>query len=112
MKVSKEDYMKLSNAYDEHSRNLMEEKGKEYSVDNDFLCMENRLAGMTGESPEFISLVMAGKHITSLGIILDKNEPENIDLKKLDERVRDGCNLLKIMSAFIHAKQNNFDLIL
>lgn len=108
--VSHKDYMLLSDALDEHSRTLMSEKGEEYSIDNDFLCMENRLAGMLGETPEFVSLVMAGKHITALGIILEKNEVTEIKLEKLDERIRDATNLLKITSAFIHAKQNDFSL--
>ena len=108
--VSFEDYMKLSNAYDKQSEILMTLKGKEYSTDRDFLCMENRLAGMVGTSPEHVSLVMAGKHITSISIILDKNSPDTINLEKLDERVRDAINLLKITSAFIHARQNDFTL--
>ena len=85
-------------------------KGKEYAIDGDFLAMENRLAGMTGGSPEYVSLVMAGKHITAIGIILEKNNPENIKLEKLDERIRDACNLLKITAAFVHAKQGDFSL--
>lgn len=108
--VSHKDYMLLSDALDKHSRTLMSAKGEEYSIGNDFLCMENRLAGMLGETPEFVSLVMAGKHITALGIILEKNEVTEIKLEKLDERIRDATNLLKITSAFIHAKQNDFSL--
>ena len=108
--VTHKDYMILSDAYDKHSRTLMSAKGEEYSIDNDFLCMENRLAGMLGNSPEYVSLVMAGKHITALGIILEKNVPTKIKLEKLDERIRDATNLLKITSAFIHAKQNDFSL--
>ena len=104
IKVSFNDYMKLSDAIDEHSKSLMEEKGQEYSYIGDFLEMENRLAGMTGKEPEHVSLVMAGKHITSIGIILDKFKPEEINLAKFDERIRDGINLLKITAAFIHAK--------
>lgn len=102
--------MKLADAYDKYSRTLMTSKGEEYSIDNDFLAMENRLAGMLGEEPEYVSLVMAGKHITAIGIILDKNEPTEINLEKLDERIRDATNLLKITSAFIHAKQKDFSL--
>ncbi len=98
--VSHKDYMILSDAYDEHSKKLMGLKGEEYSIDNDFLAMENRLAGMLGSSPEEVSLVMAGKHITAMGIILEK----------WDERIRDAINLLKITSAFIHAKQEDFSL--
>lgn len=108
--VSYEDYMKLSDAYDKYSRTLMSLKGEEYSTGNDFLEMENRLAGMLGDSPEYVSLVMAGKHITAIGIILNKNDPTKINLEKLDERIRDGVNLLKITSAFIHAKQGDFSL--
>jgi len=108
--VSLESYMELSDANDKHSRLLMQIKGKEYSTEGDFLEMENRLAGMLGDSPEYVSLVMAGKHITSLGIILGKNEVDKIDLAKWDERIRDAINLLKITSAFIHAKQNDFSL--
>lgn len=108
--VSYEDYMKLSDAYDEHSRTLMALKGKEYSTEGDFLEMENRLAGMFGDSPEYVSLVLAGKHITALGIILSKNKATEISLEKLDERIRDGVNLLKIAAAFIHAKQGDFSL--
>jgi hypothetical protein len=108
--VSLEDYMKLSDAIDGHSKALMRIKGEEYSTGQDFLEMENRLAGMLGDSPEYVSLVMAGKHITSLGIILGKNEVDKIDLAKWDERIRDAINLLKITSAFIHAKQNDFSL--
>lgn len=108
--VSHEDYMLLSDAYDKHSRNLMGLKGEEYSIDNDFLAMENRLAGMLGESPEFVSLVMAGKHITSLGIILGKNSVGEIKLEKWDERIRDAINLLKITSAFVHAEHEDFTL--
>lgn len=108
--VSHKDYMSLSDAYDKHSRTLMAEKGEEYSIGNDFLCMENRLAGMTGDEPEKVSLIMAGKHITSLGIILEKQVPEEINLAKWDERIRDAMNLLKITAAFIHAKQNDFSL--
>lgn len=110
--VTYENYMKLSDAYDEHSKQLMEAKGEEYSTDSDFLEMENRLAGMLATSPEHVSLVMAGKHITSIGIILDKNQSDEIDLKKLDERIRDGINLLKITAAFVHAKQKDFLLYL
>lgn len=108
--VSHENYMKLSDAYDKHSRILMAEKGEEYSINNDFLAMENRLAGMLGDSPEYVSLVMAGKHITALGIILEKVDVTKIKLEKLDERIRDATNLLKITSAFIHAKQKDFSL--
>ena len=108
--VRHKDYMSLSDAYDKHSRDLMGLKGEEYSIDGDFLAMENRLAGMTGDSPEYVSLVMAGKHITAIGIILEKNRTGKIKLEKLDERVRDACNLLKIMAAFVHAKQNDFSL--
>ena len=108
--VSKEDYMKLSQAYDKHSDKLMSIKGEEYSLNNDFLAMENMLAGMVNGEPECVSLVMAGKHIAALAVILAKYKAEDIDLAKLDERVRDGCNLLKIMAAFIHAKQKDFSL--
>jgi hypothetical protein len=108
--VSHKDYMLLSDAYDKHSRTLMSAKGEEYSIDNDFLAMENRLAGMLGDTPEYVSLVMAGKHITALGIILLKNDVTKISLEKLDERIRDATNLLKITSAFIHAKQQDFSL--
>jgi len=108
--VSHKDYMKLADAYDEHSRTLMTAKGEEYSTGGDFLAMENRLAGMLGDSPEYVSLVMAGKHITALGIILQKNPVTEIKLEKLDERIRDATNLLKITGAFIHAKQNDFSL--
>lgn len=108
--VTHENYMLLSDAYDRHSRDLMSLKGEEYSIDSDFLAMENRLAGMLGDTPEYVSLVMAGKHITALGIILLKNNPDEIKLAKLDERVRDATNLLKIMATFIHAKQNDFSL--
>ncbi len=108
--VSHSEYMRLSDAIDKHSKTLMGEKGEEYSMEGDFLAMENRLAGMTGDTPEHVSLIMAGKHITSLGIILAKQKPEEIKLEKWDERIRDGINLLKICSAFIHAKQNDFDL--
>lgn len=108
--VSHKNYMLLSDAYDKHSRELMSTKGEEYSIDGDFLAMENRLAGMFGDTPEYVSLVMAGKHITAIGIILEKNDVTKIKLEKLDERIRDACNLLKIASAFIHAKQNDFSL--
>lgn len=108
--ISHENYMELVDAYDKHSRALMMIKGEEYSLDGDFLAMENRLAGMLGEEPEYVSLVMAGKHITALGIILNKNDAAKIKLEKLDERIRDATNLLKITSAFIHAKQNDFTL--
>ena len=108
--VSHKDYMKLSDAYDEHSKTLMGLKGEEYSIDNDFLAMENRLAGMLGSSPEAVSLVMAGKHVTSIGIILEKCNTTDISLEKLDERIRDAINLLKITSAFVHAKQQDFSL--
>lgn len=108
--VSHKDYMLLSDAYDKHSRILMSTKGEEYSINNDFLAMENRLAGMLGDTPEYVSLVMAGKHITALGIILEKNDVTAIGLEKLDERIRDATNLLKIASAFIHAKQQDFSL--
>ena len=110
IKVAKENYLSLSDAYDKHSKELVQLKGEEYSIAGDFLCMENRLAGMLGNTPENVSLIMAGKHITSIGIIFDKNKPENIKLEKLDERIRDAINLLKIASAFIHAKQNDFTL--
>ena len=108
--VQHEDYMSLSDAYDEHSKKLVAAKGEEYSIDGDFLCMENRLAGMQGKEPEDVSLTMAGKHIASLSIILEKNKPEDISLEKWDERIRDAINLLKITSAFVHAKQNDFSL--
>jgi len=110
--VSHKDYMSLSDAYDKHSRILMTSKGEEYAIDNDFLAMENRLAGMLGDSPEYVSLVMAGKHITAMGIILEKNDVTKIKLEKWDERIRDACNLLKIASAFIHAKQQDFSIAL
>ena len=108
--VSHKDYMSLSDAYDEHSRILMTSKGEEYAINNDFLAMENRLAGMLGDSPEYVSLVMAGKHITALGIILEKNDVTKIKLEKWDERIRDASNLLKIASAFVHVKQQDFSL--
>lgn len=108
--VSHTDYMSLSDAYDKHSRILMSSKGEEYAIEGDFLAMENRLAGMLGDSPEYVSLVMAGKHITAIGIILEKNDVTKIKLEKLDERIRDATNLLKIASTFIHAKQNDFSL--
>ncbi len=108
--VNHKDYMLLSDAYDKHSRTLMTSKGGEYAIDNDFLAMENRLAGMLGDSPEYVSLVMAGKHITAMGIILEKNDVTKIKLEKWDERIRDATNLLKITSVFVHAKQNDFSL--
>jgi len=108
--VSHKNYMKLADAYDKHSRTLMTSKGEEYAVNNDFLAMENRLAGMLGDSPEYVSLVMAGKHITAMGIILEKNDVTEIKLEKWDERIRDASNLLKIASAFVHAKQDDFSL--
>lgn len=108
--VSHSDYMFLSDAYDAHSKNLMGLKGEEYAIAGDFLAMENRLAGMLGDTPEYVSLVMAGKHITALGIVLEKNDVNKINLAKLDERVRDATNLLKIMAAFVHAKQSDFSL--
>jgi len=108
--VSHKDYMSLADAYDKHSRILMSSKGEEYAIDNDFLAMENRLAGMLGDTPEYVSLVMAGKHITAMGIILEKNDVTKIKLEKWDERIRDATNLLKIASAFVHAKQNDFSL--
>jgi len=108
--VSHDDYMKLSTAIDEHSNNLMGIKGEEYSCAGDFLAMENRLAGMMGSTPEAVSLTMAGKHITSISIILEKVPAENINLAKWDERIRDAINLLKITSAFVHGKQNDFEL--
>ena len=108
--VSHKDYMSLSDACDKHSRELMTAKGEEYAISGDFLAMENRLAGMLGCTPEHVSLVMAGKHIVSLGIILEKNDVTQIKLEKWDERIRDGMNLLKIASAFVHAKQNDFSL--
>lgn len=108
--VTKEDYLRLSEALDDHSQSLMEEKGEEYSIGSDFLAMENRLAGMIGNEPEYVSLIMVGKHITSLGIILDKQDVKSIKLERWDERIRDAINLLKITSAFIHAKQNDFSL--
>ena len=108
--VSHKDYMLLADAYDKHSRTLMTSKGEEYAIDNDFLAMENRLAGMLGDSPEYVSLVMAGKHMTAMGIILEKNDVTKIKLEKWDERIRDASNLLKIASAFVHAKQNDFSL--
>ncbi len=108
--VSHQEYMRLSDAIDKHSKTLMGEKGEEYSMAGDFLAMENRLAGMIGDTPEYVSLIMAGKHITSLGIILEKQKPEEIKLEKWDERIRDAINLMKICSAFIHAKQNDFTL--
>lgn len=108
--VSHKDYMQLADAYDKHSRSLVQAKGEEYSIDGDFLAMENRLAGMLGDTPEYVSLIMAGKHITSLGIILEKNDVTKVNLEKWDERIRDATNLLKITSAFVHAKQNDFSL--
>jgi hypothetical protein len=102
--------MTLAEAYDKHSQDLMNRKGEEYSTAGDFLAMENMLAGMTGESPELVSMVMAGKHITSMLILLKKCELDKIDLAKWDERVRDGINLMKIASAFIHARQYDFSL--
>lgn len=108
--VSHKDYMSLADAYDKHSRILMSAKGEEYAIAGDFLAMENRLAGILGDTPEYISLVMAGKHIAAIGIILEKNDVTKIKLEKLDERIRDATNLLKITSAFVHAKQNDFSL--
>ena len=108
--VSFEDYMNLSDALDKHARSLMSIKGEEYSSEGDFLEMENRLAGMMAKEPEIVSLVMAGKHIAAMTIILDQQQPKNIKLEKLDERVRDACNLIKIAAAFIHAKQGDFEL--
>lgn len=108
--VIKESYMYLSDAFDVHSKKLMSSKGEEYSLDGDFLAMENLLAGLMNEEPEYISLTLAGKHVAALVVILTTNMASSVKLDKLDERVRDACNLLKIMAAFIHAKQNDFAL--
>ena len=110
IKVSKRQFLKLSNAYDKHSRSLMTEKSEEYSLLNDFLAIENIAADLLSSEPEKVSLGMACKHFSSLVVILNKRKPEDIPLEKLDERVRDACNLLKIMATFVHAKQKDFNL--
>ncbi len=112
IQVTKKDYLILSDAFDKHSRTLMTTKGEEYNLYDDFLAMENLLSGLTCNEPEWVSLIMAGKHIAALSIILTKSTAKNIKLEKLDERVRDACNLLKIMAAFIHAKHGDFGIYL
>ena len=110
--VSKENFFKLSDAYDKHSQELMLEKGEEYSLDGDFLAMENKLAGLMTENPAYASMVLASKHIAAMFVILEKLDPNEIKLAKWDERIRDGINLLKIASAFVHASQDDFTLSL
>jgi hypothetical protein len=110
MKVTKEEYLQYAAQLDKHSEELMSIKGEEYSLDNDFLAMENMLAGMTGLSPAMVTLVMAGKHITAMAVILQKVKQKDINLTKWDERIRDGINLIKICSALVHAEHGNFDL--
>lgn len=110
MPVSKEDYLKLSDQYDKHARALCAEKGEEYSLAQDFLAMENKIAGLVEGDPAFLSLILAAKHIAAMFVIIQKTPTNQIDLKKWDERVRDGCNLIKIASAFIHAEQKDFDV--
>jgi len=108
MIVTKEQYLQLSDAYDKHARELVAEKGEEYSLDGDFLAMENLGAGILDIEAAAFSLTLAIKHIAAMVVILKKNDVSDINLKKWDERVRDGCNLIKIASAFIHAEQNDF----
>lgn len=103
--VSLQEYMVLAENYDKSGRELMLEKGKGYSVKDDFLSMENKIAGLTGEAPEFVSMILACKHIASLFVLLEK--PDVLTLDKWDERIRDGTNLLKIASAFVHARRKN-----
>jgi len=98
--ITKDEYMQLCDNYDKTAKDLMLEKSKGYSVGEDFLSMENRIAGLTNLSPELVSMILACKHIASLFILLEK--PEVLDLEKWDERIRDGTNLLKIASCFVH----------
>lgn len=100
--VTKEEYIRLAEQTDKAGMDLMLEKSKGYSVGDDFLSMENRIAGLTNTTPEFISMILACKHIASLFILLEK--PEVLDLAKWQERVRDGTNLLKIASCFIEKR--------
>lgn len=72
--------------------------------------MENRVAGVMDQHPAYVSLILAMKHFASLAVIFDKVPAKEISLKKLDERVRDGCNLIKIAGAFIHAEHNDFEV--
>ncbi len=110
MLVTKEEYLRLSDSYDASARKLVEEKGEEYSLGKDFLAMENRIAGLLTANPAFVSFILAMKHFAAMSVVLQKCCTEEIDLKKWDERVRDGCNLIKITSAFIHAKQRDFEV--
>ena len=102
MKISKDEYFALSERYDKEANDLMMEKSKGYSSGDDFLSMENRIAGLTGMSPEKLSFILACKHIASLAILLDK--PDVLDIEKWRERVRDGSNLLKIASCFVEKR--------
>ena len=109
-KVTIEQYLQLSDAYYKHARELVVRKGDEYSFNDDFLAMENKIAGIMTADSAFMSLILAMKHIASMVVIMQKNPTKEIDLKKWDERVRDGCNLIKITSAFIHAEQDDFEI--
>jgi len=108
--VSVKDYFKLSNQIDQYSKSLIKEKGEEYSLRNDFLAMENKIAGIKDEHPALVSLTLASKHIAAMFVMLEKSDPKVIKLEKWDERIRDGINLLKIASAFVHAEHETFDL--
>jgi len=100
--ISKDEYIALCDKYDKAAKELMIEKSQGYSVGDDFLSMENRIAGLTKLSPELISFVLACKHIASLAVLLEK--PEVLNLDKWQERVRDGSNLLKIASCFVEKR--------
>ena len=108
--VTKQEYLHYANKLDQHSEELMTLKGEEYSLNNDFLAMENMLGGMLNMDPALVSLAMAGKHITAMAVILNKVKPKDINLTKWDERIRDGINLIKIASVLVHAAQNDFEL--
>jgi hypothetical protein len=103
--ITKEEYIKVAEQTDKAGMDLMLEKSEGYSVGDDFLSMENRIAGLTNTTPEFVSMILACKHIASLFILLEK--PGVLNLVKWQERVRDGTNLLKIASCFVEKRLRN-----
>jgi len=105
--VDKNAFLEYAESIDKRAANLMfGEKSVEYSAaTGDHLSLENRMAKLMETTPEIATLGLLAKHITALFIQLEKHGTYCVKLDKLDERIIDACNMLKILGAFVHERR-------
>ena len=109
--VPKSSFIAYAVYVDEMAMELMlREKSVEYSsATGDHLALENRMAKLIGVSPEAATMFLLSKHIAALFILMEKSGPDLVSLDKLDERVIDACNMLKILGSFVHERRETND---